>query len=65
MLLIFIMKKERFPGDLTALSYLWFNKVALRNGPARPKGRGGSVSCKIRKFNEPSTQRGEGFFMGF
>ncbi|OGW52933.1 MAG: hypothetical protein A2Y81_03095 [Nitrospirae bacterium RBG_13_43_8] len=44
---------------------LCFNRIALRNGPVRPEGRGGSVSCKFKENNKPSTQRGEGFFMGF
>jgi hypothetical protein len=56
---------EKFPNDLTASFVLCFNTIALRNGPVRPEGRGGSVSCNLRKNTEPSTLRGEGFFMGF
>lgn len=60
-----LWQRPRILNYLTDAFALCFNIVALRDGPVRPGGRGGSVSCRFRENNNLPLNRGEGFFMGF
>ncbi|MDI6890433.1 MAG: MazG nucleotide pyrophosphohydrolase domain-containing protein [Thermodesulfovibrionales bacterium] len=44
-----LLLRQVFSRNLTAFLDLCFNKIAFKDGPVRPEGRGGSPSCENLK----------------